>query len=68
MDLIRESFHRCNAAIRERCLLIMEVLSGVYEHIEKMQKKTPPPVLQHRRAANKYKYSLSIGYFGGKIK
>ena len=39
MDLIRESFHRRNAAIRERCLLIMEILSGVYEHIEKMHKE-----------------------------
>ena len=43
MDLIRESFHRRNAAIRERCLLIMEILSGVYEHIEKMQKENAAP-------------------------
>lgn len=43
MDLIRESFHKRNAAIRERCLLIMEVLSGVYEHIEKMQKENAAP-------------------------
>ena len=43
MDLIRESFHRRNAAIRERCLLIMEILSGVYEHIEKMHKENAAP-------------------------
>lgn len=38
-----ESFHRRNAVIREQCLLIMEVLSGVYEHIEKMQKENAAP-------------------------
>ena len=43
MDLIRESFHRRNAAIREQCLLIMEILSSVYEHIEKMQKENAAP-------------------------